>query len=266
MSLMDMFRTAMGGAPNSNPGAIPNAQPGMPANPAMQPVAQRLDQQPGPANPNADPLNPTFGQPDPKEPKSPLADFEGFWTIDPKKDGAEPASLADFKFSVDQAKIQQAARGMDFTKVINADVMAAIGKGGPEAQAAMLSAMNTMSQEVMKNAILVSAGIVEGGIKSSGANTERMLPGLVKKTNISNALREDNPLFTSPATAPMLSMLEDQLSRKYPNATAAEITSHARKYLSGFAETATKVLNPADSKQVQPGGIPANADFSTWEV
>lgn len=262
--IMDMFRGMMGGQPGQqpvNPNLNPNAQ-----NPNAQPPAQRLDAQQTPANVGADPANPNFGQPAEPADKSPLEGFKDLWTIDPKNAGTTP-SLGDFAFNVDQGKINQAVKNIDFTKVITPEIMGKIKEGGNDAMAAMLTAMNAMAQESVKNSILVSAGIVEGGIKSSGANTEKLLPSLVRKSNISNALREDNPLFSNPATAPMLTMLEGQLTRKFPNATPAEIAEHARKYLVEFTEAA-KGLDPEAQKQAQDKSgakVPVISDFSTWE-
>lgn len=268
MNIMDMFRNFGG---NGNTPAMPNANPNVnPAaqNPALQqPQTAQLPNQQNPANPIADPLNPEFGKQEQKQEKSPLEDFAKLWTNDPKTDGQQPASLADFAFNVDQKKIQEATRNIDFTKVLSPELMTKIQAGGPEAMVAMLSAMNTMAQESVRNSVLVSAGIVEGGIKTAGASTERLLPSLVRKSNISNALREDNPLFQNPATAPMLSMLEGQLSRKFPNATPSEISEHARKYLVDFAKVASG-LDPeaAEANKQDKAKVPNISDFSTWEV
>lgn len=263
--IMDMFRSMVGGQPASMPGqqaVNPNA------NPNAQPAAQRLDMQQAPANAGADPANPSFGQEPPKADKSPLEDFAKLWTIDPKTDAAATPSLADFAFNVDQNKINQAVKGIDFTKVVTPEVMKAISSGGEGAMAAMLTAMNAMAQESVKNSVLVSAGIVEGGIKSSGATMEKALPSLVKKQNISNALREDNPLFNNPATAPMLGLLERQLATKFPNATPQEITQHARNYIVEFSKAASS-LAPADNNGQQKQGaakVPELTDFSSWEL
>jgi hypothetical protein len=262
MQIMDMFRSMVG----ANPAAMPQPN-GNPAAQGQQPGAVQLPNQQAPANVGADPANPNFGQPDPKQEKSPLEDFSKLWTIDPKTDGQQQASLGDFAFSVDQAAIKKATQGIDFTKAITPEILAKVQAGGEGAMAAMLSAMNTMAQEAVRNSVLVSAGIVEGGIKSSGANTEKLLPSLVRKSNISNALREDNPLFNNPATAPMLNMLEGQLTRKFPNATPAEITEHARKYLVDFAKVASG-LDPevANAQKAEAAKTPNISDFSTWDV
>lgn len=265
MSVMDMFRSMVGGGqPASLPANQQQQNPNVNPN-AQQPANVQLPNQQQPNNQGADPSNPNFGQAEPKEPKSPLADFEGLWNSDPKKD-APQVSLGDFAFNVDRTKITQAAKGMDFTKAVTPEVMEAIKAGGDGAMAAMLTAMNTMSQEVMQNAILVSAGIVEGGIKSAGANTEKLLPSLVRKSNISNALREDNPLWSNPATAPMLSMLESQLARKFPNATPAEITENAKKYIEGFVKEAGGVVQSNDQQQGGQKKEPSITDFSSWEI
>lgn len=264
MQIMDMFRSMVGAQPAAMP-ANPNQNPAAQVNQQQQAV--QLPNQQTPANAGADPANPGFGQPDPKQEKSPLEDFSKLWTIDPKTDGAADPRLGDFAFSVDQAAIKKATQGIDFTKAITPEILAKVQAGGEGAMAAMLSAMNTMAQEAVRNSVLVSAGIVEGGIKSSGANTEKLLPSLVRRSNISNALREDNPLFSNPATAPMLSMLEGQLTRKFPNATPAEVTEHARKYLVEFA-TVAKDLDPEVQKATQQAAAktPNISDFSTWDV
>ena len=195
-----------------------------------------------------------------KEPASPMGEWAELWTMEQPKPG-EADPNAPFRFNVDPAKVQQQVGRIDFTKSITPELLAKINAGGPEATAALLTAMNTIGQQVMVQSSLVNTKILESGLDASSTRMESKLPGLVRNQSISNALREDNPLFTNPATAPMLEAISSQMAAKFPNATPAEIRENAKKYLIGFAQEAQSVY------KVEPNGTPQNnkANMSEYD-
>lgn len=227
MSIMDTFRSAFGG--NSQQPQQP--QVNQPGNlPAQQPVMMSQGSPDGQI---------PGGQAIPQEQeKSPFAEFEKMW--DPKVPVNGEVLDGPIKFQIDPGKVQQSARNIDFTKQITPALLAQIKAGGEGATDAMLQAMNEMAQTVFAQTMMANTKVLESGLESSHQRSQKTLPDQIRKQNIGATLREDNPLFSNPATAPMLQMLESQLTSQFPNATGAEISAHARKYLSTFAGEITK--------------------------
>jgi hypothetical protein len=108
-----------------------------------------------------------------------------------------------------------------------------------------------MVQASFAQTMMANTKILESGLESSHQRVQATLPGTIRKQAVGQALREDNPLFSNPATAPMLQMLETQLTSQFPTATIAEIQEHAKRYLSAFAGEVTKtqtVATPQDPR------------------
>lgn len=224
-----------------------------PANPQQQQNTQTgnvpLNQSTAPSNPNADPNiqnqnppNNTVNKEVADPPVDPLKAMEDIWKL---PEGAEknlPQSVADFAFNVKQEDVLKNARAVDFTKAIPTDLLAKVKAGGEEGMVAMLQAMNIVGQQAFASASMVAAKTTEAGIRNAGTQIENNLPSFIKRETISQTLREDNPLFASPAVAPMVEMLEVQLQAKHPNATPAQIKEHARTYFTTMIAEGAKHL------------------------
>lgn len=257
MSIMDAFRNAFGSQPQQ-PQNTQIMPPG--SNQLQVPQNNQQQQQPNPAlDANG---NPQLNNGEPTPEPSPLDPFKDLWTIDPKQTENQPQSLTEFSLAVDPAKVNAAVKNIDFTKAISSEILQKINAGGPEAMSALLVAMNAVGQQAVAQATTVNSKIVESSIRSSGANMEKLLPGMVRNHTISNTLREDNPLFTDPATAPMMAVLEAQFSQKFPNATAQQIKEHTQKYMIGFAERAASVYKVGgDAPNSKQGNSQTNGDY-----
>lgn len=234
MSIMDAFRNALGGSAQQTPqqvppGNIPPNQPPM--------LAQTQEGQIPPA--------PTL-QPNQQvtPPQSPLADFSNLWEApttppDPNKGAVQ--------FTIDPTKINQVASSIDFTKSIPPELMQKALAGGPEAMQALMQVINTVSQQAFAQSTMANTKVIETALAQQREKFSAEIPDLVRSQSISSTLRQENPLFKNPATAPMLTALETQLAAKFPSATPQEISNHARKYLEGFAAEITKQTAPAAS-------------------
>lgn len=242
MGIMDTFRNAVGlpsAVPaNMTPQGQPGATPGQPGNlPATQPAMT--------ANPSGVP----GAQATPTEPeKSPFADFDKLWDIPKLPEGQIPDE--PIRFNVDGSKVAASAKQIDFTKAVTPALLEKINAGGEGALQAMMQAMNEMGQTIFAQSMIAGTKVTENALEMGHQRVQRTLPTTIRKANIRDQLREDNPLFTNPATAPLLGILEQQLTTQFPTATPAEISAHARKYISTFANEATK-LTPEYQQQQQ---------------
>jgi hypothetical protein len=239
MGLMDMFKFGAGQAqqPQGNPTATAGTPGNLPqGNPTMIAQGSPDGQIPG-------------GNAVPQEQnKSPLAEFDKLW--EPVKPAEGAIQDEPIKFNIDANRVRASAKQVDFTKTITPALLEKVNAGGEGALQAMLQVMNEMGQTIFAESMMAGTKVLENGLEASHQRVSRTLPDTIRKQNVGSALRENNPLFTNPATAPMLSALESQLQAKFPTASAAEITEHARNYLVNFANEAKK-LDPATQAQTK---------------
>lgn len=240
MGLMDMFKFGSGAqpAPSQVP---PGAQPGTPGNiPAQAPAHI--------AGGSADGQVPGGNGAPQEQAESPFKQFDKLW--EPVKPAEGQIQDAPIVFNIDAAKVQASARNIDFTKTVTPALLEKINAGGEGAMQAMMQAMNEMGQTIFAQTMMANTKVLENGLEAGHQRISRTLPDTIKKQAVSSALKENNPLFTNPATAPLLKGLEAQLTQQFPTASPAEITEHARNYLVTFASEAIK-LDPNTQKQVQ---------------
>lgn len=241
-NIMQMFRQGA-----AQPQATVQLNPGQVQVPLNQQQQQQIQDPSQLINPQP---NPALAV---KEP-SPEDTFKDFWNIDPKKDTL-PQNIADFNFNFDPAKVTETVNKMDFTQGISSDLVKKVAAGGEEAVSAMMTMMNHVGQQVMKNSVIAGARVTESGLKSTGQRLATELPNMMRQQSVSGALREDNPLFNDPSTAPMLAAVEQQMTIKFPQATAQEIRESAKQYMANFATKAAQFagleIGPASKTPTQ---------------
>ena len=202
------------------------------ANPLVQVVpASQLSANPDLPSAN----NPTVPSSTAAALASPLDQFSGMWDIDPNA----PAAPEGLFSKVTQQSLQEAAKRNDFSKAVSPELLAAIAAGGDGAIAATLQAMNAMTQKSFGDSAFTTTKIVEQALAKQRTEFEASLPALIKSQNVSENLRNSNPIFSHPASAPVLDMFKAQALKKYPNASASEIQTMANSYLESFASAAT---------------------------
>lgn len=162
---------------------------------------------------------------------SPMDKYSKLWETDPNVKPTAP-----FSFNSDPTKLMDTAKTVDFTKVVSPEVMKRIQAGGTDAQAALMDAMNTMSQLSFAQSSHAAAKITESALQAQEQRFKDMLPNLIKQHSVADSFRNDNPLLQDPAMAPMVQALQQQFTTKYPQATASEIKSHVNDFLNGAAD------------------------------
>lgn len=222
MALMDIFN-GFRGATTSNP-AAPPPNPATPATVVANPTV------PSSATPTSDGTNPAFPATTTEGAKSPLDGFADLWKIDDKSKTASP-TLSPV-MTVEPAKIMQAARQIDFTQGIDTTLVDKATKGDA---AALMQVINAAAQNAFAQGAAATTRIVDTGFKAQETNfTNTVMPNILRKHSINQAVAE-SPLANNPAAAPLISMLEQQLTQKFPTASPAEIKNHANKYMEEFA-------------------------------
>lgn len=222
MGIMDAFRNITGTGNPTPVAATAVAQPGAEANTMV----------PNGATPKSDgsmPAIPAVGEGD----KSPLAEYDKLWsTPDPKTKPASPSELA-INIQTDPTKLLEAAKRVDFSKVIPAELAGRMAKGEG---AAILEGMNLVSQASYAQSVGATGAILREALAQQARAFEtKVIPEVLRNHEARRTLQADNQLFRDPAVAPLVDMVERQLAQHNPSMSATEISEKAKGYLSGFA-------------------------------
>lgn len=185
---------------------------------------------------------------------SPLDQYKDLWQTDTTKQTTPEA----WNKNLTPEAFAAAAKNNDFTKVITPEMQAAISKGGADAQQAVMQMMNAVAQKGFGDSAVATTRIVEQALAKQQERFMSELPNIIKGQTLQDTLRTNNPIFTNPATAPMLQMMTGQVAAKYPNMPAAEQAKLAQQYVLDFANA----VNPQKSTQA-PGSKPQD-DWSKF--
>jgi hypothetical protein len=220
---------------------------------------------PGTGTTAANGTNPTNGQGatggNADQNKSPFAEFEKLWEPVTGPDGKPVVVTNDPLYTVDNNKVLEAARKTDFKSFVTQEHIAAMQKGGSEAVAAMLDAMQAMSQATYANAAVAATKIAEQGITKALSQAEGRLPGLIRNQQVSESLIQNNPALKNPAVAPLVEMARNQFIQKNPTATPAEIQESVNRY---FMEV-SNAFNPTARQEAQRQQEAVQKQGSEWD-
>lgn len=180
--------------------------------------------------------------------KSPLSGYDKLWETDPN---ATPTPTGVPAFNVDPKKLLDAAKNIDFTKVIPGDVLEKASKGDV---AALGQAINVAAQAGYAQSAAATTRIVQEALTQQAKTFKtEIMPAILREHSVSQTL-VDESILTNPAVAPMVGAVKQQFSTKYPNASAAEIAKHTVEYFRDFSENFMKMqgytVDKTDTKAV----------------
>ena len=242
MSVFDLFR--------KNAPADQNQQQSQPQPPQNQHVQGNPTI---PNNTNTPEQIPTPTNPDPK---SPNAEFQDLWKMEPTQQNQAP------NFRIDPKQLSQVTGNMDFSKSVSRDDLAKIVQGGEEAVGALVSVLNSVGREIFSTNAQFSSHMTEAGYNTAQQAINQGLPNLVKKQFTQNELFAANPKLRDPALQPLVMAIQSQITQKYPNASAGEVNGMVDKY---FNDVVAKSFNKDGQGQPQnQSGSVANYDFSSF--
>lgn len=248
MNIGEMFKSVLGtNSSTGNPPANPNA-PATPGNiPAPTATSSEL---PGTQTQSA------LEDASKSAAISPLEEFKDIWQT-PAIDPNAPKDEGLFG-QIDPKKLMEAAGRVDFSKSLTPEHFKKISEGGEGAMQAFADSLNQVARQVYAQSAFATTKIVEQAVAKAESRFADKVPSLVKKHQVSDSLRSENPVFSNPAVQPLVSAIESQLTMKHPNATASEISDMAKKYLGTvFAEVQPK------QKEV-PASNGANGRSDDW--
>lgn len=249
---MSIFDKLFGAAqPTAQTPAAPAAAAPGNLNPnATQPLA---------ANPGVPATAPTPNTTEPAPAASPMDQFNELWqpaVVDPEAN--QPL------INIDPKALAEAARKTDFAKLIQPELMARVQAGGEDGSIAMMQMLNQVAQGVYAQSAFANSKMVEQAIAKARDQFNSDIPAHVKKLQVSDTLRQENPVFNHPAASPILGAVESQLTVKYPNASASEITTMAKQYLEGFANAVQAPANAAAATAAAKSKASQETDWSQF--
>lgn len=200
-----MFASLFGGAKQEAPAPQTQQPNGVdPTNPANNQMPARLDSDTG---------------------KSPIDSYGDLWHNTGTQDAAPASGL-----NLNGEKLSQVAGQMDFTKSVTPENLQAIAQGGDAAMQAFAQVLNKVSQDTYVQSTQTTASLVDHAVAKAREEMLSSLPNLIKQQQVVDTVRQENPLVKDPAFAPVVAAVSQQVTRKYPNATAAEINQHVSSY------------------------------------
>lgn len=196
---------------------------------------------------------PAAGQGD----QSPLANFADLFKPDAsaKKSGELP------NYTPDPVKLEAATKDINFLQGLDPGLIQKATSGDVTALAAII---NHTGRETVKMMTNVNAGIVQNAMTDMHKlYREDIIPGVLRDNNVSQQFAND-PLFSNPATAPILEGIKTQMLAKYPTARPDEILQMSQTYLRGFAGEIAKGQGFTMSETPVPGknGVRTEQDWS----
>lgn len=244
MSVMDIFKNVLGGStPAPQPQQTQNTNPTVP-------------NENTPKSDGTLGAIPKAGEGD----KSPLANFADLWQKDPnaqKKNPSEPA------IAIDPKKIAEAAKGMDFSSAISPEAREKAAKGDVSQLA------TEVAQASLAVAMQTSATLVNQALEKQAENFQKqVLPDALRKHNLSNAVREKNPIFDNPAIKPFQGALESALSAKNPTMSPEEVAAKASEFLVAMSEEVIKAngktVTDSNTNNPSSGVVRAEQDWGKF--
>ena len=223
MGVSDIFRSALGMQPAAAP--TPSAAQAPSAN---LPDGSQSTLEAKPIDPNAPP-------PGSEKETSPLADYSKLFDNIVTPDKQKLPGL-----NADPAKLAEVAKTLDFTRSIPPEL-------ARKALAGDVGAFAQVINEALRQGFIASTQASSHLVDRQSAavvdHVQQRLPDQLKNFQSRENLLADNPALKNPALSPLLSVIQAQLTQQFPQASAAEIADHARKYLS----QAASVINSGNS-------------------
>lgn len=181
-------------------------------------------------------------------------EFASLWEPTLDKEGkpipaSDPALSNGINFNLDVGALDKHYSGIDFTKGINTELFNHVAAGGEQALAALPQIINHAVRQAVLTSAQGTARLVQGTVQNADTNIASLVQAEVKKLGLQDTVRQ-NPVYSNPLYAPVVSMVQQQVLQKYPNATQADLSRAVDSYFKRLGSD----LNPGASNQ-QPFNI-----------
>lgn len=204
----------------------------------------------------------------------PLTDFSKLWDnepVDPNNPNPDPSSQS-YLPQIDATKLNEMVGKIDFTKNISPEESAAIIAGGEGALPALSSVLNKSVRQAFLMSFQATQKMVESGLGTAKDRFLGEVPDHVSRIVGENDLTSTNPIMRDPAYAKTVKDVREQIQKKYPKATPAEVNSAVTRYFDQMVEklqkgktgnAQTTEQNVTQNQQKLKAGDPT-ADWESW--
>ena len=188
---------------------------------------------------------------------TPLAEFSKLWQID----SAAKQELDGPLFQMDNAKLQESVKAMEFAPTLSAEHIQQLANGDP---AILQKALNASAQNTFLKMIEVAQKMIEHGVNTSNSRMESKLPDRFKSFQAQDAISND-PILNNEAMKPVVEALQAQFRQKYPQASTSQVVDMTKRYLTQLGQTVTPQTQ-SDRNEVlgNPGRQAGSADFNNF--
>lgn len=186
--------------------------------------------------------------------QSPTDKFKDLWDTSNQQ---QPDNQPNFKLN--QEQLGKVTGGMDFTKSLSRDDMAAIANGGEGAIAALGNVLNAFGREVFGASAQFSSHMTESGYNSASKIIDNGLPGAIKRQMTEQQMYSSNPKLKDTALQPLVSAMQSQFAAKHPNASPQEISDLVSEYFGTVVTGAFAKDEPAAQQKQNQG-----TDFASF--
>lgn len=236
MNIMNLFRP---GAPVSDPNANANNQQPAPGTlPTGATSTLETGAHPGSVNNNAPgsgvPPNTVQKEASPLDPYAKLYDTVNI-----------PGQTGVPQLNADAAKIGEVAKTLDFAKTIDPALAQKALAGDVQA---FIQVIDAAAKQSFIAATQATSHLVDRQTSATVQHMQKNLPGELKRFQSAETLLAGNPQLSHPAAQPLLSVIQTQLANQFPQATAAELATHAQSYLAGLLNAVQKPA-PVESNE-----------------
>lgn len=191
---------------------------------------------------------------------SPLESIKDLWQTTDDANLDEGTEVEEI-FNIDPAKIQETVSQINFAQVLDRGTLAKISEGGEDAIQAFADALNKVSQHTFTQAIVASSTLTKKALSQAQERFDKRVESFQRQSEVSKAVRSENPIFSHPSVEPLVEAVEAQLARKFPTASPQEISEKAKSY---FLEFAKEIQAPEARKLAESS---ANGKKDTdWEA
>ena len=172
---------------------------------------------------------------------SPLDSFKDLWQSNDNKENENNNNNTNDDqnqngLEVTPEVLQKSLNNVDFSSALTEETLSKIAEGGEGATQAFASAMTEVAKQTMMQSILVSNKIAEKRIEAAKEEYSKNLPNDIRAQTTAFNAAQQHPVLKDPAIRPVVEATQDQLLKKFPQATPNEITEMTVNYLTSMGK------------------------------
>jgi hypothetical protein len=175
----------------------------------------------------------------PTDGSSALAPFAKLFDNSPKLDAqGKPVVPAKTVLDANVSNYQEMAKNLKFGELMNPEQQAALVAGGEGAVAALSEVLNNFGQQIFAQAAATATQVTKKGFEVKASENQAAINEAIRLHGLSNSLLNKDSRLADPAVAPLVSVVQQQMAKAFPQDTVAQLETKVVSYFenafSGF--------------------------------